>query len=367
MDAWGFDTSVLRKLEPYSFYLLASAAILLLISIAGGARLEIKDLRLGPVGAAARTLAAVLSLALAGAFLLIPQASKEASLKVAGRLIVPRSVELPGDIIEVGLSEPRPEARKTALEHNRNFTFVEGHGIKSGQYAFSVFTREGKIVENLVTVRKDEQLVVQFVTRDFIRQVSAGGAEDIIDFFTDRYSVRKWGERVDTILELSEMARHDDEIEKALVSSLSQRGSPRADLAVFVLGELCKQEKEVQAILEAIMNDETDWIYRRLRAAYGLWCVDRAGEGAREFLWNTLKDHPEPGARQAAAFFLANGGARHTCIVEKLITGLGNDHPKAQDLSHDALVELTKQDFGLQPHDWDEWWTENASAWRPCP
>lgn len=71
-----------------------------------------------------------------------------------------------------------------------------------------------------------------------------------------------------------------------------------------------------------------------------------------------------PGPADRAAAMRAIARLRHAALVPELIGALEDADERVVAAAHEALVQVTCQDFGSSPRSWLKWWEENGSRHR---
>jgi hypothetical protein len=74
--------------------------------------------------------------------------------------------------------------------------------------------------------------------------------------------------------------------------------------------------------------------------------------------------NPDASPEQRADALRAMGEAGEPATVQELIQGLDDDDERVGVAAHQALVRLTRQDFGRDPRPWLDWWDRNAGRHR---
>ncbi len=356
------DFALLKPLQPLSIYLLVVAALFLLIGIAGGGRLQIRDLTLGNLGKGARLLAIVFGLALGVMFLLIPRVEK--GFDIQGKIMPAAYGSLKGDV-EIGIAR---KIDRIPVEKDGTFTIPKKLGL-SDQADFNLLVYENgmAVTESFLLVEKGKQII--------IREDEQGNwiieREKLVKYLMDQYKskYKYWGDKLQAIEQLVDCAREDEEVKEGLVKMLDGEDECFKILSALVLGQL--GESAAQPCLEEIVKDDSALddraqIYRRLQAA---WCLAEffSHEEARQFLFDTVNNRQEKrGARISAALLLSRKGTRNACVIEQLIEGLKSRYIVVKEHASECLVRSTNKDFDQNYERWKTWWDNNKNNFDPC-
>jgi hypothetical protein len=73
---------------------------------------------------------------------------------------------------------------------------------------------------------------------------------------------------------------------------------------------------------------------------------------------------PDATPEQRADALRSMGEAGEPATVPDLIRGLDDDEDRVSVVAHEALVRITRQDFGRDARPWLEWWDQNAARHR---
>jgi len=379
---------ILAPLAPHADKLLYGVGLLLVIALLGGTRLHVKDLEVGPLGPAARGLAATFGILLFVAFLLTAQAPEPPpTFPVRGKIIVGIFPELAGQVETVSIApskdgpsrifRPLP-VRSTHVEPDGgNFDFPAADAIKEGRYEFVVNFRKGNQVSTPIVIEKNVLLLIVHDDSG-TRQISV----DPVTYFKERYT-GYWAKKVQAIEHLGDLVkRYPEKYRKRLVDAYNHERSDLKELAIWALGDACATEVKVE--LEAIYSGAVDATeYDKLRAGFQLTCfpdhsqiVDDLFERLQKPVSSDTSDQDKI-FRRLAAFYLLKRDRFEGCVVRELILGASFEKKDAEDMIYIMLANKLKwRDEYLSedtnPLDWERdewrsWFSQHESDLRSCP
>jgi hypothetical protein len=143
-----------------------------------------------------------------------------------------------------------------------------------------------------------------------------------------------------------------------VLERLDDPNPERRGWATHLLGEL----PYVEALPRLIdrLNDDDAAI--RVSAAMAIAAVARSHPGRVVQTLRELADEVDPRRRQAA--MRAASEVRDPQLVPLFTRGLGDGAEEVVQAAHAGLVQVTRQDFGLDARPWQRWWDQNASRHR---
>jgi hypothetical protein len=118
----------------------------------------------------------------------------------------------------------------------------------------------------------------------------------------------------------------------------------------------------VEALPRAIEQLHDDDASVRASAALAVAAIARNHPGR---VAQTLREHADDSdPRQRTAAMRAAGAVRDAQLVPLLMRGLGDGIEAVVTAAHDALVQVTRQDFGPDARPWMKWWDQNSGRHR---
>jgi hypothetical protein len=357
----------LTSLQEFRSYLLLGAAVLVLIGLAGGARLKVKDLELGPVEWPARLGALLFGLGCLTIVWGIPLPESDL-INVSGSMefnpendtndvkiqLVPKYAVYETGIQDAGRNIATFQFTKNVVKGDYTLFIVEGNEISAKQDVSLSDTRQ-----ILITKAPAENGAVSQFTISQVRLLD--------DAFIQYRTAEKWIEKAKMISILSSNARHNKSLQKELMVLINddKQTIEEKELAIFAMSEL--GDSQMRLLLEKIMANETKNIYVRLRSAgYILHSFD--DQEAETFLFRNLHDETS-GIRIAASVNLSRGATNKACVIYQLIQGLKHPNPYVRDRVRESLIRSTGQSFGAdESKKWADWWSSRSpGAFEPCP
>jgi HEAT repeat protein len=100
----------------------------------------------------------------------------------------------------------------------------------------------------------------------------------------------------------------------------------------------------------------------RAAASHALHAMTKAFGASVVDALTRLRPDAQPEERAHALHTMGQAGEPAT--VPDLIRGLDDDDPRVVAVARDALVRVTRQDFGATAAPWLEWWDQNAGRDR---
>lgn len=353
---------IFKSLQPYSAYLLIVAIVFILVGIAGGGRVKIREFSVGELTRAARLLAIIFGLAFGVMFFLIPPAGngEPSYFDVSGKYIPGPWPELLEEDLEIVLV-PSDKEYKTPVSHDGSFEFHKSQKIPEGTYMLSVRSERGKIDTETVFIEEGEEIIIEKLADREIR-ISHGS---LFDHLVKKYKrCDTWQDKVQAINQLVQVASRDETLKKELQNALDGTDEGYKDLSIFVLGDL--GETAARPLLEQIMKSD-DNMFRRLRAAWLLMGFADSQAEAATFLFDVVNNQSLTRAERAvAALNLSKRGVRKTCVIERLIEGLQSHYKEVRKIIARSLSNITDQDYQEDYERWKEWWKNNKTNFRPC-
>jgi hypothetical protein len=100
----------------------------------------------------------------------------------------------------------------------------------------------------------------------------------------------------------------------------------------------------------------------RRSALYAIAALGRTFPTETRDALTSLARSLDPADRAAA--LSAMGSQRESTVVPELVRALADGHESVVTAAHDALVQVTCQDFGTDARPWLRWWDQNATRHR---
>jgi hypothetical protein len=147
----------------------------------------------------------------------------------------------------------------------------------------------------------------------------------------------------------------------ALPFVLERLTSTDAEVRGWATHLLCELPyiESIPHLLPRLGDDEASV---RATAVLALRAVARVGPEAVRDALVELVHAVAQGQRLAAIFAMAR--VRDAGFVPELVRALGDGEDRVVEAAHQALGELTRQDFGTDARPWLKWWQQNASRHR---
>ena len=353
---------IFESLYPYSTYLLIIALVFIIIGIAGGGRLQMREFSVGNLKAGARFLAIIFGLVFGVLFFLIPSPPNERPIyfDVHGRFISGPWPELLEENLQISLV-PLDREYRTAIDSDGSFQFHKNQEISEGAYKLFLRNGRGKIDSATIFIKEGEEIIIE-KQADGKSRIDLGSLLDHLVKKYKRYAT--WQDKVEAINQLVLTAKKDETVKKELQKALVGKDEVYKDLSIFVLGEL--RETEAKPHLEQIMRSDNS-MFSRLRAAWLLMYFPDSKAEARKFLFDAVNNQNlRQSQRAVAALNLSKGGIRRTCVIERLIEGLKTRYIEVRKMVAHNLSKITGQDFQEDYMQWKEWWEKNKSNFNPC-
>jgi HEAT repeat protein len=143
-----------------------------------------------------------------------------------------------------------------------------------------------------------------------------------------------------------------------VLERLADADAERRGWATHLIGELPYVEA-LSAVLERLRDDDAA---TRASAALAVAAIARSHPGR---VAQTLRERGEESdPRQRAVGMRAAGAVRDPALVPLLMRGLGDGDDAVVGAAHDALVQVTRQDFGTDARPWMKWWEQNSGRHR---
>ncbi|MDP8999143.1 MAG: HEAT repeat domain-containing protein, partial [Myxococcota bacterium] len=143
----------------------------------------------------------------------------------------------------------------------------------------------------------------------------------------------------------------------------------------FVIERLSDPDPEVRGwathlLCELLYDDAVPHIVDRLRdpdactRASAAQAVVAAARVFPDQVRDALRSLSKAGRAERAVAIGAMARLRHAALVPDLIAALSDSEGEVVGAAHDALTQVTAQDFGHDARPWLSWWTANASRHR---
>lgn len=353
---------IFEPLQAYSPYLLIIALVFILIGIAGGGRVKIREFSVGDLTKGARCLAIIFGLAFGVMFFFIPPAGngEPTYFDVPGKFIPGPWPELLEENLEIALI-PLDKEYKTPVRNDGSFEFHKSQKIPEGTYMLSVGSERGKIDTETVFIKEGEEIIIEKQADREIK-ISLGS---LLNHLVGKYKrFRTWQDKVQAINQLAQVASRDETVKKELQNALVGTDEGYKDLSIFVLGDL--GETAAKPHLEQIMRSDNS-MFPRLRAAWLLMGFADSQAEATEFLFDAVNNQSLGRSERAvAALNLSKRGVRQTCVIERLIEGLQSHYKEVRKMIARNLSNITEKYYQEDYKRWKEWWEKNKSNFRPC-
>lgn len=147
----------------------------------------------------------------------------------------------------------------------------------------------------------------------------------------------------------------------ALPFVLERLSDPDPEARGWATHLLCElpYEEAIPHVLDRLCDPDAD---TRASAAQAFSVIASVfPEQAREAV-RSVAVGGEPSARTAA--FSAMARLRQTSLVPDIVHGLADSDEHIVAAAHDALIQMTGQDFGNDARHWLKWWEQNAARHR---
>jgi hypothetical protein len=357
----------LASLQQFRPYLLLGAAILVLIGLAGGARLRVKDLELGPVEWPARIGALLLGLGCLAIVWGMPLPESDL-VSVSGSMdFTPENIK---NDIKIQLV-PKYAVYETGIqEPGRNIaTFQFTKKLEKGDYTLFIVEGNEISAKQDVSVSDARQILITKVPAEdgAVSQFTINQVRLLDDMFIRYRTAERWIEKAKVISILASNARHNESLKNELTTLINDdtQSIDDKELSIFAMSEL--GNSQTRPLLKKIVVNEQKNIYIRLRSAGYLSHTFNDRE-AETFLFRNLFDET-PGIRIAASVNLSRGATNKACVIHQLIQGLKHSDPYVRDRVRESLIRSTGQSFGAdESQKWAEWWSSRSlGAFEPCP
>jgi hypothetical protein len=143
-----------------------------------------------------------------------------------------------------------------------------------------------------------------------------------------------------------------------VLERLVDADAERRGWATHLIGELPYVEA-LPPIVDRLRDDDAA---TRASAALAVAAIARSHPGR---VAQTLREHAEESdPSQRAIAMRAAGAVRDSALVPLLMRGLGDGNDDVVTAAHDALVQVTRQDFGTDARPWMKWWEQNSGRHR---
>jgi hypothetical protein len=206
------------SLHEFRTYLLFGAAVLVLIGLAGGARLKVKDLELGPVELPARMVAALLGLACLLLIWGIP-APEPHTVEASGTIEF-NSQDLDINDVKIHLI-PRDTVHETEVQPTGvgTGTFKFPKKVSRGLYTLLIEQKSQISDTQDLSLHDKRQIIIREVENTPSgRQFEIRPANLLQDSLTRYKTAKKWIEKAKIIRNLSSYVRDDETIRESLLS-----------------------------------------------------------------------------------------------------------------------------------------------------
>lgn len=372
MEIIGIPTDSLAPLEPFRTYLLAAVALLILIGIAGGGKIVVKDLIVGELKIGARCAAMLTGIVLAIVFISIPAGSSAGPepLGLSGWVLDNEKLGT-GDVEENRFKimlVKQPEMMTSVVNNDRSFEFPKSQGLGEGTYTVILFRDDKPVYKSSTAISSDSNgIVIRKFDGENYHLVSQ---ESIVKYLVQRYGNREtgWKERI-TIIERLVDLHYNEDYKEELVATMtgflsSDKKSSEYQLALFALGQM--ENIEVREGLSELMKDESAKIYSRIRAAWLLNDYLDVPQG-KDFLMNLIKNGEKANVKMASARYLTRiKNSNQICVIEQLVEGLKNRHREIQALSQETLLRISRGNSNETYNQWAQWFKSNRPRFDAC-
>ena len=365
----------LASLLPYKTYILTAVALFVLIGIAGGGKIVIKDLKVGELKLGARCTSMLTGLLLAVIFILIPEPPPE-------RPPEPEHVSIRGWVLndeKLGTGDGEDNLYKVMLvshprivevqSNDRSFAVSKTEGLSKGNYTVILFKGDQPISSFVANVDNTEQdMVISKYNGGTYHLKTPGSA---VNYWVQSYGNPEthWKERLTIIEQLVDL-NSNESIKSEVIETMTQllsadKKSSEYQLALFTLGQM-KNEKAREGLGE-LMADSSMKIYSRIRAAWLL--NDYFGDSSgKVFLVGLIKDESKKRyIRTAAARYLTRiKNSNLLCVIERLVGGLHSVDKDIKALSHEILQRISREHFESDPVPWELWFESKRTDFDAC-
>ena len=366
----------LAGLLPFQTYILTAVALFILIGIAGGGKIVVKDLVVGELKFGARCTSMLTGFVLAVIVLLIPKPLPSEPPAE------PEHVSIRGWVLndeKLGTGNTEDNLYKVMLVNNprvvevqsndRSFTFSKTEGLSKGNYTVILFKGNQPISSFVANLESTEQdMVISKYNGGTYHLKTPGSA---VAYWVQRYGnpETNWKERLTIIEQLVDLRANEDmknDVIETMTNYLSfDKKSSEYQLALFTLGQM--KREEAHEGLGELMNDSGMKIYSRIRAAWLL--NDYLGdETGHNFLMGLIKDGSEkPYVRTVAARYLTRiNNSNQICVIERLVGGLHSVDKDIKALSHEILQRISREHFASDPARWGQWFESKRANFDAC-
>ncbi len=365
----------LVRLQPASMYILSFAGLLLGTAVLGGG-IHVRDIQVPPLGLWSRVLTSIAAALSFGLFILITIVDAGPALvQPEGELVFLQGRALPPSVrLELFPAEPSA-ATEVALTNGRG-RFAFPKGIPKGTYNLVVSSTE-KGVLGRVTVKAEHNVavtVIQNPDRDFI---STTGTRVVEELFA-KYGNERWQMQVAVIEQLGALALADNTVKDALRSRLGGSSEADVSLAAFSLSHICSlQDDRSREAMRTMWHRSEGNPFQRVRARATFRCVEAEKDAVKRDLLQVVtgrhdlvkgRDEVEAkGLAVTAAYFLATMRAKHTCVVNTLISTLDSNTELARVKAREGLLTVSaRTEASDRRADWESWWAARPPGFADC-
>ena len=362
---------VLASLLPYKTYILTAVALFILIGIAGGGKVVIKDLKVGELKLGARCASMLTGIVLGAIFILIPDIPPEPEhISIRGWVLNDEKLatgDVEDNLYKVMLvSHPRIVDVQSS---DRSFAVSKTEGLSKGNYTVILFKGDQPISSFVANVDNAEQdMVISKYNGGRYHLKTPGSA---VGYWVQRYGNPEthWKEGLSIIEQLVDL-NSNESIKSEVVETMtglltSDKKSSEYQLALFTLGQM--KDPKAREGLGELMEDGSMKIYSRIRAAWLL--NDYFGDSrGKVFLIGLIKDESKKHyVRTAAARYLTRiNNSNQLCVIERLVGGLHSVDKDIQALSHEILQRISREHFESDPLPWEQWFESERARFDAC-
>lgn len=356
--------SGLSALTDWIGELLTAVGILLLLSVAGGQRIRIRDLQLGPIGKKARWIAggAALAISVLTFFSLVVSAPQDRIVAIRGQYH-PIGVGRAADDRKLELRFiPYNRFQKIPVQTGtQRFLIPREFETKEGMYTAILYNDGNPIAETIVLIDPSQELIVNRLQKSRISATSGQMFGNLVKMYR---SSPNWKRKLQAVKFLGSLAESDMVVRGRVEEMYAGQNALEKELAAFALGEMC--EDRPKKFLRGVMETDENF-YRRIQAAGYLLCSNDSElkEIANRFLLETVSTGQDRYRSAAASYYARRTSTRYKCVAEHLIRGLEKGEISLNVERKYILSSYTGQDFDTT-EEWKAWAKEGVSRYKEC-
>lgn len=299
-------------------------------------------------------------------------------ISVRGRLVPSMGFEEPNREYSVGLSLESDARKARLIPSDGHFTFHYDENIegwKSGDYKLYIYEADRTLNEGKVTIENGENEVVIFYNpgHEAITIETNATPEKILARNFQRYKGSSWEDKVEVIRRTAryiEPLAEETQFSHVVVDMLGSENHEQRIFAALVIAEACYlQVPSARPVLKEIMQDTDEKMYRRIRAAHGVWCMNGTDDqrDVESFYWWVMHNE-DTSARVAASRYISlHEHKAYRCVVEELLDGLRSSFQMSRALSGEGLRALPAAEGGDFGTDVDKWRQKLEPHYVDCP